>query len=194
MFNSIKRVLVIAAAALSVTAAASAQILIVDDERVEREAAAYKDFNLQTTEIRNQIVALRQALARGGQIEQQLAELENQKSIIGNDAYEQQRQALQQTFAQYQQGLGRLELVFDNLRTEAAVQVERARQPVIREILAQRGAQVIMMKRLVMGHASGMDVTTEFIEQLDAQLPTVQITLPQAAPQQPAAPAEGGGQ
>ncbi len=192
MAHSLKRFTLAILASLAFAAAAEAQILIVDDERVEREAAAYKDFNLQTNELRNGIVQLRQFIARGGQLEQQLAELEQQKSIIGNDQYEQRRQELQQQFAGAQEQLGRLEVVFDRLRQEAAVQVERARQPVIRQILSDRGAQIIMMKRLVMGHASGMDVTTEFIESLDAELPTVTISLP--APGQQPAPAEGQGE
>lgn len=183
MMTFMKRFAVAFAAFVGLSFASAAQdILIVDDERVEREAAAYKDFNLQTNEIRNGIVQLRQFIARGGQLEQQLAELEQQKSVIGNDQYEQRRQALQQQFVAAQQNLGQLELVFDRLRQEAAVQVERARQPVIRQILGDRSAKVILPKRQVMGHASGMDVTTQFIELLDAELPAVQLTMPQAAP------------
>ncbi|WP_308909662.1 hypothetical protein [Pseudokordiimonas caeni] len=157
--------------------AVSAQILIVDDDRVEREAAAYKDFNLQTTDLRNGIVQRRQFISRGGVLEQQLAELEKQKSIIGNDKYEAEKQKLEGAFVQAQRELQVLEYNFDRLRQEAMVQVERARQPVIRNLLSARKAQVIMVKRLVLGSAAGTDVTTEFIEQLDAELPTVQLSM-----------------
>lgn len=192
--GSISKLVKIAASALLVAMGVSttslADILLVDDERVEREAAAYKDFNLQTNQIREAIVALRNRLARGGTFEQALADLEKRKAIIGNDKYEEERQTLAQNYEAQTQQLARLELAFDQLRQEAQVQVERARQPVIRQILSDRDAKIIMVKRLVMGSAAGIDVTTEFIEQLDAQLPSVTLT----ALQQPAQPAEGGEQ
>jgi len=195
---TIVKTLRVAAAALFATiglsAVASAQILIVDNERVEREAASYKDFNLQTTEIREQIVQRRQFIARGGQIEQQLAELENKKSIIGNDKYEEDKKKLEATYVRFQQELQYLEYTFDQLRQEALVQVERGRQPVIRQILADRQAQIILPKRLVMGSASGLDVTTEFIELLDVEIPAVTLTkLPQKAAPAPAATPQGTG-
>lgn len=203
--------------AASVSFAAVADILIIDDERVEREAAAYKDFNLQTNQIREAIVSLRNRLARGGTFEQALADfdarqkaakadLDQRKSIIGNDAYQAELTAKEAEFQQegqqlnlsYQtetEQLSRLELVFDRLRQEAQTQVERARQPVLRNILGERGAKIIMRKRLVMGSAAGLDVTTEFIEQLDAALPTVTLQLLQQQQTDSAAqPAEEGGQ
>ncbi|MEX0298431.1 MAG: OmpH family outer membrane protein [Kordiimonas sp.] len=188
--KTIKRTAAAVVAAMGLTFAASAQILIVDNERVEREAASYKDFNLQTNEVREQIVQRRQFIARGGQVEQQLADLEKRKSIIGNDKYEEEKRTLEQTYVRFQQELQYLEYTFDQLRQEALVQVERARQPVIRQILKDQQAQVILPKRLVMGSAAGLDVTTEFIEMLDGELPSVTLTkLPQNQPAAAATPA-----
>lgn len=198
--------------AASISTASLADILIIDDERVEREAAAYKDFNLQTNQIREAILQLRNRLARGGTFEQALADfdarqkaaradLEQRKSIIGNTKYEEELAAKEAEFQQegvnlnrnYQtetDQLARLELVFDRLRQEAQTQVERARQPVLRNILKERSAKIIMRKRLVLGSASGLDVTTEFIEQLDESLPSVTLTLLQQPAADGAAPAE----
>ncbi|SDD63612.1 MULTISPECIES: OmpH family outer membrane protein [Kordiimonas] len=193
MFKSLKMAVVGALAALTITTVATAQILTVDDERVEREAAAYKDFNLQTAELRQNILQLRQFITRGGVVEQQLADLEKRKAIIGNDKYEEEKRKLESQYVQAQQALSQLEYTFDKLRQEAMVQVERARQPVIRALLNDRKAQVIMLKRLVLGSAAGIDVTTEFIEKLDAELPTVSLNMPQKA-DDAAAPAQGEGQ
>jgi len=193
MFKTLKMAVVGALAALTITTVATAQILTVDDERVEREAAAYKDFNLQTAELRQNILQLRQFITRGGVVEQQLADLEKRKAIIGNDKYEEEKRKLESQYVQAQQALSQLEYTFDKLRQEAMVQVERARQPVIRAILNDRKAQIIMLKRLVLGSAAGIDVTTEFIEKLDAELPTVSLSMPQKA-DGAAAPAQGEGQ
>jgi hypothetical protein len=189
LFNSLKYGVVAAMAVVGLTAGASAQILTVDDERVEREAAAYKDFNLQTNELRQSILQRRQMVTRGGALEQQLADLEKRKAIIGNDKYEEEKKKLEATYIRFQQELAQLEYIFDQLRQEALVQVERARQPAIRSLLAERNAQVIMPKRVLLGAAAGIDVTTQFIEKLDAELPTVVLNnLPKPAAE--GAPAE----
>jgi hypothetical protein len=189
LFNSLKYGVVAVMAVVGLTAGASAQILTVDDERVEREAAAYKDFNLQTNELRQSILQRRQMVTRGGALEQQLADLEKRKAIIGNDKYEEEKKKLEATYIRFQQELAQLEYIFDQLRQEALVQVERARQPAIRSLLAERNAQVIMPKRVLHGAAAGIDVTTQFIEKLDAELPTVTLNnLPKPAAE--GAPAE----
>lgn len=191
------------ALATSISVAAAADILIIDQERVQREAAAFKDFDLQTANIRDAIIALRQRTSPDGfwdqtavQFQQRMVaemdDLEKRKSIIGNDAYETERQTKETTFQTEGQQmrqqlqnetnqLRQLELYFDNLRREAQTQVERARSPLLREILKERGAEIIMRKSLALETASGLDVTTEFIERLDDALPTVTLTLLQQA-------------
>ncbi len=191
------------ALATSISVTAAADILIIDQERVQREAAAFKDFDLQTAKIRDAIIALRQRTSPDGfwdqtavQFQQRMVaemdDLEKRKSIIGNDAYETERQTKEATFQTEGQQmrvqlqnetnqLRQLELYFDNLRREAQTQVERARSPLLREILKERGAEIIMRKSLALETASGLDVTTEFIERLDDALPTVTLTLLQQA-------------
>jgi len=186
------------AAAFGISAAAAAQspIAIVDSERVEREAAAHRDFNLQTAEVRDSILQLRRYISRGGLFEQEMQELEQRKSIIGNDAYEAERQQKQQQFLNAQRSLQIYELTFDRMREEATIQIERARQPVIRKIIADQGVQVILYKQQLLGHASGLDVTTEFIELMDAELPSVEIKtqLPRPAGQGEEGAEEGDAQ
>lgn len=194
------------------TVTAAADILIIDQERVQREAAAYKDFDLQTAQIREAIIALRQRTSPDGywdqtaiQFQQRMKtefdDLEQKKSIIGDSAYQTQRGEKEQSFQaesqrmqlQLQQettNLRQYELFLDNLRREALTQVERARGPLLRNILKERGAQIIMRKSLAMETAAGLDVTTEFIEQLDDALPTVTLSLRQ----QSADEAEEGGE
>jgi len=179
----IAQIIALSFALLVVPSAVKAQVLIVDNERIEREAAAYKDFNLQADSVREQIVERRQYIARGGTLEGQLADLERRRADIGDETYEAEKQTLGVTYNRFQQELQQLELIFDQLLQEARIQVERARLPVIRQILKTHGAQVILPKRLVMGSIAGLDVTTEFIELLDEELPSVVLTkLP--APQQ----------
>ena len=197
--KTIKNAALGVAIATSLSVTAFADILIIDQERVQREAAAFKDFDLQTAQIRDAIIALRQRTSPDGYWDQtalqfqqrmkaDLDDLEKRKSIIGNDAYETERQQKEVSFQTEGQQmrqqlqaetnqLRQLELYFDNLRREAQTQVERARSPLLRNILRERDAQIIMRKSLALETASGLDVTTEFIERLDESLPTVTLSL-----------------
>lgn len=207
------------AGGLSVSGLA-ADILIIDEERVIRESAAYKDFSLQTAKIRESIQTLQRRGARDGfwdqaiiqfqaRVQDEFKDLEDRKAIIGNDQFEAQRvekeTAFQQERVQLQQqaqaelqNLRQLELLMENLRQEAQVQLDRARAPLLNAILKEREATIIMRKSLVLETASGLDVTTEFIERLDDALPTVQLTLLEAVENaqqqqsQQAATPEGG--
>ena len=102
------------------------------------------------------------------------------------------RQELETLAQQYQQTLQVQELFFDQLRQKALRQVERARQPVIREFIKDRGAQIVIPKRSVLGHASGIDITTEFIEQLDEKLSQVDLPELDAKPAQKAEEDDSG--
>ncbi len=197
--KTIKNAALGVAIATSLSVTAFADILIIDQERVQREAAAFKDFDLQTAQIRDAIIALRQRTSPDGYWDQtalqfqqrmkaDLDDLEKRKSIIGNDAYETERQQKEVSFQTEGQQmrqqlqaetnqLRQLELYFDNLRREAQTQVERARSPLLRNILRERDAQIIMRKSFALETASGLDVTTEFIERLDESLPTVTLSL-----------------
>jgi len=175
---------------LGLTTSVEAQILIIDEERIEKEASAHKDYNLQTAEIRRQFATLQQFVAQGGIAEQQLAKLEEEKAVIGQENYDQRRQQLGGQYQLAVQQLNQLQMIVDRVRGEASAQIQRARNPILKSILSERGAQVIMYKRLTVENAAGLDITTDFIERLDAALPTVTLanlpTLQPASSQQPA--------
>ncbi|MGB3725703.1 MAG: hypothetical protein WA981_08055 [Glaciecola sp.] len=163
---------------LILTSGASyAQILVIDDERVERESAAYRDFDRQVSELSQNILTIRTLIARGGDLDRKLAYLEERRSSTSNDRYEAEKKEIEIEFMNAQQRLGPLEVAFDRLRQEAQMQIEQKKAPLIRKILIDHDADVIMYKRLLLGYKPGTDVTTEFIQQLDEAIPELKLTL-----------------
>jgi hypothetical protein len=153
-----------------------AQVLVVDEERIKRESSAHKSFDRQTSKLREQMVKLRRFTERGGTAEQSLANLDSRKRTIGNDAYEQEKSAIARRYSDALSSKSRLEYTLDQLRSEAMIQVERAKQPLIRAILKDYEGQIIIRKRCVLGLRAGSDVTTELINRLDEVLPEVTLT------------------
>lgn len=165
---------------------ASAQTLIVDQARIEQEAAAFKDFRLQTQELRTNINQLNNYIKQGGALEQQAYELEKKKAVIGPQAYEEELNKLRQQSAQFQRALQQRQQIFNQLIQDFGAQFERAQDPIFREILAERKADIIIPKRIRLANGPGLDITTEVIERIDAVLPTVDINVPDLTPDQPA--------
>ena len=165
---------------------ATAQTLIVDQARIEQEAAAFKDFRLQTQELRTNINQLNNYIKQGGALEQQAYELEKKKAVIGPQKYEEELNKLRQQNAQFQRALQQRQVIFNQLIQEFGAQTERAQSPILREILTERKADLILPKRITLVNGPGLDITTEVIERLDAVLSTVDINVPDLTPEQPA--------
>ena len=163
---------------LTIATGAFAQVLVVDDQRVERESLAWKDFRLQTTVYSDRRQQMVELLDQGGLYDQEEVRLKEKLSIIGQEKFDEEVKKLQLQRQQATYSYQILGATLQQLRREAAVQIERARGPVIRQILKDRNAQVILPKSLVLGSAAGLDVTTEFIELLDAQVSTVTLSIP----------------
>ena len=180
MFTKLSKILTAFIAVTILTAAANAQILVVDLERLNREAAAYKDFNSQTAILQEDILKLQNFLRRGGGAEQAMAELEKQKALTGADKYEESKKNLQLQYNGAQRELQVRQLRAEELYKEANRQVVRARDPVIKRLLKEHKAQVILYKNNILGQASGLDITTDFIELLNEALPVVNLPQLQA--------------
>ena len=174
---------------LTTAMSASAQTLIVDQARIEQEAAAFKDFRLQTQELRTNINQLNNYIKQGGALEQQAYELEKKKAVIGPQKYEEELNKLRQQSAQFQRALQQRQQIFNQLIQEFGAQTERAQAPILREILTERKADLILPKRITLANGPGLDITTEVIERLDAVLSTVDINVPDLTPDETSAAA-----
>ena len=169
---------------------ASAQTLILDQTRVEQEAAASKDFRLKTQELRTSINQLNNYIKEGGALQQQAFELEKKKAVIGPQKYEEELNKLRQQNAQFQRALQQRQVIFNQLYQEFGTQFELKQSPILRTILTERKADLIVPKRITLANGPGLDITTEVIERLDAALPTVDINVPDLTPSQPVEGAE----
>jgi len=169
----------------AMTTSANAQALIVDMQRIEREAAAYKDFREKTGEWVGMMKAMNDYIAPAGGLEQEAAELSKTKAVIGAQKFEEELNVLRGKRANVEQNLQAYNVYYERFTAELLQQVKKARTPILQDILTKRKAQIIVPKSSLLAHATGLDITTEVIESLDLALPTVTVSLPE--PQDPAA-------
>jgi len=183
--------------ATAVTAAATVQaqtpnakILVVDFGRISEESLVGQDISAQMESNRVDL----ENYAR--QIQQQLGaeqqELQQQRSIISQEAFQQRLQEFQQRAQQQQGALQQLSQQAGQAMQQANVQVQRTLRPIVRDIMNEQGANLVLDKALVSQHASGLDVTTEVIERLNDELSAYEVNLP-SIPSAGAAAGNGNG-
>lgn len=194
------------ATALGVSGTATAQnipaavVAVVNSQRILAECTACKAANTQIGNLVSQARTRQQTLSAPLATEQQAIQtaaqgLQNQTGAArttAETALNQRLQALQTREAAANQELQRLETNIRSTQANVLRQIEERMNPIIAQVMQQRGANLAVDQRATLASARTVDVTEAVLTALNAALPSVSVTpLPQqAAPagQQPARP------
>jgi len=170
-------VLILAATAAQAQSTPSAKILVVDFNRVSRESLVGQDISDQMESNRTKL----EQYAR--QVQQQLGtqqqELQQQRNVISQEAFQQRLQQFQQKAQQRQSEVQQLTKQARQAMQQANSEIRRALRPIVRDIMEERGANLVLDKAVVSQNLSGLDVTTEVIERLNQKMDSHQVDLPQ---------------
>ncbi len=195
----------VAALSLGLPGAAMAQrapnavIVVVDTDRIYRDCTACRA--AQTT-LQGQVTAAQQRAQQLGQPIQTEAQSIQQAAQAARNAtgaaktsaetaLQQRVQQLQQRETAANQELARLEQNIQSTRQHVIQQINTRLNPILTQVMNQRGANLIMDRNAVLDRAQALDVTDAVMTALNQQLPSVNVTpLPQA--QQPAQPQPQG--
>ena len=165
----------------------AAIIVTVDNEKILSECNACKAAQMQLQSQAQQIQTLSQTLGQPLQTEAEAI----QKAAGGKapDAALQARiQALQTKEASANQQLQTRQQQFQRNRGYVVQQIQPTLGPFVQQVMQSKGANLAIDVGSTIAAAASLDVTTEVLAQLNAQLPSVSTTAPAAA----AAPATGG--
>jgi outer membrane protein len=157
-----------------------ARVMIVDVARIKNDSAAGKDAGLQLTTKRNALQA--KAKTINDQFTKEAEALRGQQSVMDqagfeakvND-FEKRRQAIAGDLAKQEQDLQR-SYQFVN------VKIEEAMYPIIKEVMTQRNATIVLDTSQTLMIVGSNDVSTTVMERLNAKLPKLATIIPPAAP------------
>jgi Skp family chaperone for outer membrane proteins len=186
----------LAAAALSAPAAAqnrlpAAVVAVVDTNRVYSECTACR---AALTQLQGQVTALQQrqqALAgpiqtEGQAIEAAIAALPAAQRQSPPAALQQRVQRWQQSQTTANTELQGLQTRLQSTQAHVRQQLDARLGPIINQVMTTRGANIAVDTEATLARANGVDITSEVLTALNAQVPSVSVTpLPQQAqPQQ----------
>jgi len=194
-----KKIILGAAIALSVGTSAApvlaqrapaATIVVVERERVLRECTACRAAQPQIQALQTQLQQRQQALSAPIQseaqsIEQAATALRNQTGAArttAETALQGRVQTLRQREQQANQELQQLELNYRSTLANVVQQIETRLNPIINQVMTQRGANLAMDVGVTYAHAPALNVTDQVLQLLNAQLPSVTVA---PLPQQP---------
>lgn len=176
--------LIAAPVAVQAQALSPAVIVVVDLDRVVNESAAGKQ---ASTELQGRIQALQ---TRANTLQSQLqAEINAiQQGQANNTLTGPQLEARAKAFEERQQAaqqeLGRTENDIQRARAFVLQQINDAAQPVITQIMRERGAQIALAQGATLQHSQGLDITADVIARVNQSLPRVSTTPPPPQQQQ----------
>ncbi|RMF13624.1 MAG: OmpH family outer membrane protein [Alphaproteobacteria bacterium] len=165
-----------------------ARIILVDFDRVSRESLVGKDIAAQMESHRVDLEKKARAIQQELKAEEE--ELKKQRNIISPEAFQQRVQALQRKAQAKQTEINGLGQQARRAMQQAQLEVQRVLRPIVKKIMDERGANMVMDKALVSQHAAGLDITTEVIERLDQAMPSFDVQLPKIRQEEAAAPAQ----
>jgi len=173
--------------------APNAQIVVVDTDRIYRECTACRAAQTQLQGLGTQLQTRAQQLGQPIEtelqsIQQAAAAARNQTGAARTTAetqLQQRAQRLEQQRTTAQQELARMEQNVRSTQAHVIQQINARLNPIINQVMTQRGANLALDVGATLAHHGGLNVTDAVLAALNQQLPSVAVT-PLPAGQQPA--------
>lgn len=186
---------VLFAATASVTSLQTAHaqgttVMVIDDIQILRDSKAGKDIQkkLQNieTQINNELEPTRKSLEDEAKTLQPKLEGKTREAIAADTALVNQLGAFQKKSNDFNQKRAIAAREFSMTEEKAIVDFNKALEPVLMEVIREKGAQVVLLKSQAVFTADTVDASSSIITKLDAKTPAIAVTrqkLPAAAPQ-----------
>ncbi|MGF1607025.1 MAG: OmpH family outer membrane protein [Rhodothalassiaceae bacterium] len=153
-----------------------ARIILVDYDRVIKESEVGKNIYGQMQSFRIELERRRRELTED--LQAQAQELSNRANVVSQEVLQQQARELQQKEARAQKELQELARDGQLALEQANEEVRRTLRPIVKTIMEDRDATMVLDKAFVPQSIAGLDVTTEVIDQLNRAIDSFELALP----------------
>ncbi|MCS6986546.1 MAG: OmpH family outer membrane protein [Sphingomonadaceae bacterium] len=180
------RILLFVAPLMAAPAAAQqlspAVIVVVDLDRVVAESAAGKAAVSELQTRANALRARAQTLGSQLQADAQAIQQGQASKTLQGPQLEQRVKALQEKESAARAEIGKGEEELARAQQYVLQQINTAVQPIISQIMRERGAAIVLAQQATIQHSASLNITNEVLARLNAALPKVSTTPPAAPP------------
>lgn len=159
----------------TVQKASASEYVVIDIKKVLEESTAAKGIRQQIkqeSEVYQQDITKKEEKIRATS-----KKLNEQKSLLSQDAFEEQRNKFQGEVVAVQRDVQKKRSVLDNAYGTAMQKVQDIVLSIIKEMSQQRKFNVVMAKSELVYADNTLDITNEVVGELNKRLPKVQIEL-----------------
>ncbi len=151
-------------------------VAIVDIQLVMQNSEAAKGIRTQIEKVRTSY----QQTVHGKEEELRKLDqdLEQQRSILAPDAYQQRQRDFQQKVADAQKDVQDRRQKLETAFGKAMQQVQDAVVQIVDQIAKEQAITLVLPKASVIHSADDMDITQEVLKRLNSRLPTVSVAIP----------------
>lgn len=157
---------------------AAAVIAVIDTQHIQRTTLAGKDIQVQLEAMRAKFQGEMQKAEE--KILTEREDLERQMDILAPEAIQARRLAYQEKVAAAQRLAQEKRRQLELALRQATNELQRALIPVLQGIMDQKSITMVVDKSQIVMQGGGLDITTEVIEELNRQLPSILVVLPTA--------------
>ncbi len=185
MFSMLARtmgVLTLAALVMSAPAAqaqtASANILVVDTVRIQEQSSAAKSMQTQIRDFETKLQA--QAKSAEEKLKAEEVGLKQQQTLLAPEQFDVKRREFETRLGEEQRKLQQAQQDMQVAARTAQGTLLKALEPILKELMTERGANLMVDRRMVLTSSDSLDVTTAVIERLNKKLPSVKVEVAKA--------------
>ncbi len=163
----------IAAAPAAIAQTASANILVVDTMRIQEQSLAAKSMQTQIRDIETKLQAQVKSTQEKLKAEEQ--GLKQQQTLLAPEQFDVKRREFETKVGDEQKKFQQAQQDYETAIRTAQGTLLKALEPILKELMAERGANLVMDRRVVMTSSDSLDITPAVIERLNKKLPTVKV-------------------
>jgi outer membrane protein len=160
-------------------------IVIVDMDQVVNTTAAGKDAALQLQTRIQALQARANTLQTQLQTEAQSIQAGQNSKALAGAALETRARAFGEKQRGAQEELQRGDAEIQRSRQFVIKQINEAAQPIITQVMRERGASIALQQGATLQNSASLDVTNDIVARLNTSLPKVSITPPAQTPPAP---------
>ena len=158
---------------------APAIILVVDTVRIQEQSVAAKSVQTQIRDFQTKLQA--QAKATQDRLKAEEVGLKQQQTLLAPEQFDVKRREFEAKVGEEQRKFQQVQQEYDVAIRNAQSTLLKALQPILKELMTEKGANMLLDGRMVMTSSDSLDVTAAAIERLNKKVPSIKVEVPKTA-------------
>ncbi|HEX4889295.1 MAG TPA: OmpH family outer membrane protein [Alphaproteobacteria bacterium] len=163
----------IMAAPAALAQTAPANILVVDTARIQEQSAASKSMQTQFREFETKLQA--QVKAVEDKLKAEELGLKQQQTLLAPEQFDTKRREFETRVGEEQRKLQQSQQDMQGAVRAAQATLFKTLEPIVKEVMKERGANMIIDRRALLQVDDSLDVTAIVMERLNKKLPSIKL-------------------